>query len=570
MPIQSASDNQKVDYLWKKIVYGAAKTDISGNIDATNEPNPSPLLIRGDKIIQQAGLIANVIPGSNSSVVTVYPTTFPVECISTAAIPTPTLTWQTGQTFWIPPEFGSTYQIKVYISPSGQAANVLTKGTQVFATGSGNNDLWVFDYQAGILNFNSNNTPYNASNQPISFTGNSVYISGAVYSGAFGLPGTGNIGNLLLGNITFNGNTISSNQANGNIMIDAPGTGIVQFVGQDAIGLPAGNVITRPSSPYTGYIRFNTEISDIEYWNGTTWTTPAAGVISSDTITPDGTSNVYVLSSNSSTLGVMVSINGTLQQPYTSYTIVNNNQIQFTEIPLTTDIVEVRHIVPGTQTVSAESLTLGTTKVDLDTANVNITGNLLPSANVTYDLGSSTLRWRTGYFSNLSVDGKFTSSTVTIQGNLAVNGNITAVGNLHLSQPLSIQYGGTGGANANVALQNLLPTTTNYGYVLTTNGAGSYYWAEGTPGPAGTIDTTYETLAQNVNAYPYVINRTGSTITDVTYTVGGNTIVKEFTYNGSGQIESIAIYGTPLGSTVYTKNLTYSGTSVSSVSYSIL
>jgi hypothetical protein len=201
MPIQSASDNQKVDYLWKKIVYGAAKTDISGNIDATNEPNPSPLLIRGDKILQQSDLIANIIPGSNSSVVTVYPTTLPVECTSTAGIPTPTLTWQTGQTFWIPPEFGSTYQIKVYISPSGQAANVLTKGTQVFATGSGNNDLWVFDYQAGILNFNSNNTPYNASGSPISFTGNSVYISGAVYSGAFGLPTASNIGNVILGNI---------------------------------------------------------------------------------------------------------------------------------------------------------------------------------------------------------------------------------------------------------------------------------------------------------------------------------------------------------------------------------
>jgi len=460
---QNASDSQKVDFLWKKIVYGAAKTDISGNIDATNEPNPSPLLIRGDKILQQSDLIANIIPGSNSSVVTVYPTTLPVECTSTAGIPTPTLTWQTGRTFWIPPEFGSTYQIKVYISPSGQAGNVLTKGTQVFATGTTNNDLWVFDYQAGILNFNSNNTPY-AGGGPISFTGNSVYISGAVYSGLFGLPGTGNIGNLLLGNITFNGNTISSNQTNGNIMIDAPGTGIVQFVGQDAIGLPAGNVIARPSSPYTGYIRFNTEISDIEYWNGTTWTTPAAGVISSDTINPDGVANVFVLSSNSSTLGVMVSINGTLQQPYTSYTIVNNNQIQFTEIPLTTDTIEVRHIVPGTQTVSAESLTLGTTKVDLDTANVNITGNLLPSANVTYDLGSSSLRWRTGYFSantinigggtvglhdtlgftfttpggspqymmpnGASTSNTFTSATVTIQGNLAVDGNITAVGNV--------------------------------------------------------------------------------------------------------------------------------------------
>ena len=124
---QNASDSQKVDYLWKKIVYGAAKTDISGNIDATNEPVASPLLIRGDKIWQQADLIANVIPGSNSSVVTVYPTTFPAECTSTAGIPTPTLTWQTGRTFWVPPEFGSTYQIKVYIAPSGNAANVVAR-----------------------------------------------------------------------------------------------------------------------------------------------------------------------------------------------------------------------------------------------------------------------------------------------------------------------------------------------------------------------------------------------------------------------------------------------------------
>jgi hypothetical protein len=177
--VQNASDSQKVDYLWKKIVYGAAKTDISGNIDATNEPNPSPLQIRADKILQDSASIPGVIPGSNSSVVTVYPTTFPVECISTAAIPTPTLTWQTGRTFWVPPEFGSTYQIKVYIAPSGNAANVASKGTQVFATGSGFNDLWVFDYQAGILNFNSNNTPYSGG-APISFTGNSVYISGAV------------------------------------------------------------------------------------------------------------------------------------------------------------------------------------------------------------------------------------------------------------------------------------------------------------------------------------------------------------------------------------------------------
>jgi hypothetical protein len=556
MPIQSASDNQKVDYLWKKIVYGAAKTDISGNIDATNEPNPSPLLIRGDKILQQSDLIANIIPGSNSSVVTVYPTTLPVECISTAGIPTPTLTWQTGQTFWIPPEFGSTYQIKVYISPSGQAGNVLTKGTQVFATGSGNNDLWVFDYQSGILNFNSNNTPY-AGGAPISFTGNSVYISGAVYSGAFGLPSTANIGNVLLGNITFNGNTISSNQANGNIMIGAPGTGIVQFVGQDAIGIPAGNDSTRPSDPYIGYLRFNTDRSDIEYWNGTNWSTPAAGVISSDTINPDGVANAFVLSSNSSTLGVMVSINGTLQQPYTSYTIISNNQIQFTEIPLTTDIIEVRHIVPGTQTVSAESLTLGTTRVDLDTANVNITGNVLPSANVTYSLGSETLQWKDLWVSGntvyiggaavtvangqLSIGGNTVGSAITYS-NVNVKAYTESMGfqnysNVNLSAYLGgsfsvgtitagswnggtigVAYGGTGGTTPTEALTSLLPSGASTGYVLTTGGSGSYYWASAGGGGGATVGQTINTLRQSNTATQ---GQTVFTLTgNITYTPG--------------------------------------------------
>ena len=370
MPIQSASDNQKVDYLWKKIVYGAAKTDISGNIGATNEPNPSPLLIRGDKILQQASLIANVIPGSNSSVVTVYPTTFPVECISTAGIPTPTLTWQTGQTFWVPPEFGSTYQIKVYISPSGQAGNVLTKGTQVFATGSGNNDLWVFDYQAGILNFNSNNTPYNASNQPISFTGNSVYISGAVYSGAFGLPASTSVGN-----ITFSNTTISTSFTNANIYFSPTGTGTVQFTGNAAIGLPYGTDATRPTNPDIGFTRYNSSRSSIEYWDGSAWLSPGEAVISSQTINPDGSANTFALSSNTTTAGVLVSINGTLQQPTSAYVIVGNNQIQFTEIPLTTDTVEVRYISVGA--VSVGSLQFqNTTFVTLDAQSINIVGNI--------------------------------------------------------------------------------------------------------------------------------------------------------------------------------------------------
>ena len=314
-----------------------------------------------------------------------------------------------------------------------------------------------------------------------------------------------------IGNLSIDDRTITSN---GNIILDALGTGTVQFAGTDAVGLPSGGDAARPANPEIGYLRFNTDRDAIEYWTGNVWEVPGESYISSEIINPDGVGNTFVMTSASAADAMLVSINGTMQQPYTAYNVSGYN-ITFTEVPEATDKIEIRHIALGSG-VTVTSLVLGNISVSLDTANVNV------------------------------------------------------VGNLHLSQPLAVQYGGTGGANANVALQNLMPPTTNYGYVLTTDGAGSYYWAEGTPGPAGTFDTSYESLAQNMSAYPYTINRTGSTITDVTYTVGGNTIVKEFTYNGSGQIESIAIHGVPLGSTVYTKNLTYSGTSVSSVSYSIL
>ena len=463
MAIQNASDSQKVDYLWKKIVYGAAKTDISGNIDATNEPNPSPLQIRADKILQDSASIPGVIPSSNSSVVTVYPTTFPVECTSTAGIPTPTLTWQTGRTFWVPPEFGSTYQIKVYIAPSGNAANVASKGTQVFATGSGSNDLWVFDYQAGILNFNSNNTPYSGGS-PISFTGNSVYISGGVYAGAFGLPTAGNIGNVILGNITFSNTTISTSITGANLILSPTGAGAVKIAGTGAFGLPSGTSAQRPTTVAVGYARFNTDIDEVEFWDGTQWITPGLSIITSDVIDPDGTANTYSLTSNSTTTGVMVSINGTLQQPYTAYTIVNNNQIQFTETPLTSDIIEVRHMAQGATTIS--SLSVGDARVSLDTANVNITGNLLPSANVTYSLGSSTLQWKDLWVS---------SNTVYIGGSAlaVVNGTLTLNGNTVMPVPFSNvnvkAYAETMGyqnyGNVNVVAYTQTQSYTNYSNV---------------------------------------------------------------------------------------------------------
>ena len=451
------TDTQKVDYLWKKVGYGATKTDTTANKEGYNEAIPSPLQLRADKVMKDSASIPGTLPGANTSIVTVYTTSLPIECTNDATAST-NRTWKTNVTDWVSPEFGSTYQVKVYINLSNSAGNASSAGTQVFAAGSGNSDEWFFDYQSGVLNFIGTNLP-----NGVSFTGKSVYVSGAVYSGSFGVGGG-------TGNITFSNNTISTDLTNGNIQLDPPGSGLVQIIGTNALGIPSGTTAQRPTNVSVGYIRFNTETGSLEAYDGTMWENTTAAM-TTQVLSPNGVANTFSLLSNVvSSSDLIVAINGTLQEPETAYT-VNGTQIAFTEIPLQSDNIVIRHIASGVQSVGA--LIYGTTSVTLDLANVNVTGNLLPSSNVTYDIGSPTLRWRTGYFSantinigggtiglhdtlgftfttpggspqymmpnGASTSNTFTSSTVTIQGNLSIGGNIAvpvtkqiAVGNIIL------------------------------------------------------------------------------------------------------------------------------------------
>ena len=175
------SNDQKLDYLFKKVGFGVSKTDTNANKLAANEAIASPLLLRGDKVWQQASSIPATLPGTSTSEVTVYGSTNPVECTSDVTA-TANRTWKTGTTDWIPPEFGSTYLVSVYIHTSGDPAGAISISNKVFTTGSGNNDEWFFDYQSGVLHFIGDNLP-----NGVNFTGKSVYITGAVYSGSFGV-----------------------------------------------------------------------------------------------------------------------------------------------------------------------------------------------------------------------------------------------------------------------------------------------------------------------------------------------------------------------------------------------
>jgi len=428
------SDSQKVDYLWKKLGYSAAKTDTNANKKAPNEAIASPLLMRADKLWNQADAIPGVLPGSTASPVTVYPTSAPQECTQDLTA-TANRTWKTGVTDWISPEFGSTYQVKVYIHTASDAAGA-SGGTQVFATGSGNDDEWFFDYQAGTLHFIGTNLP-----NGVSFTGKSVYISGGRYTGEFGI-GTVSNANISGGNVTanitgnvdggfgsFDGNviatwfignidsnvgtfdtsmyaaeaTIGSNTAftnssgtiqyltiegetitstNANLVIN-PNTSnannVVKIGGVTALDIPTGNTAQRPANPDQGYIRFNSQLGTLEWYTGAAWATGSSGV-TQQSITPDGTSDTYTLDQESTEDSILVNINGTAQHPGVAYTVSGFN-ITFAEVPLTTDIIDIRFMAVAVASSGLNSVIQDTSpqlggNLELNSKDIYGTGNI--------------------------------------------------------------------------------------------------------------------------------------------------------------------------------------------------
>ena len=77
----------------------------------------------------------------------------------------------------------------------------------------------------------------------------------------------------------------------------------------------------------------------------------------------------------------------------------------------------------------------------LSTLTSGVAGNILPSANLTYDLGTPTLRWRTGYFSANTIDLGGSQIGVTAAGfTFNTSGNTTtistnsAAGNMYLDK----------------------------------------------------------------------------------------------------------------------------------------
>ena len=149
-------------------------------------------------------------------------------------------------------------------------------------------------------------------------------------------------------------------------------------------------------------------------------------------------------------------------------------------------------------------------------------GNILPSANVTYSLGSSTRQWRDLWVSNNTIYIGNTPLTVS-NGNLLVNGNlVTGSGGSGTDDVLRANVGAYQTfANSNAATQATSINTINANV-----GAYQTFANANAATQATSIATLQTQVYANVNVNTYLSSSViGSLSTSGNLTVGGNLVV---------------------------------------------
>jgi hypothetical protein len=295
------------------------------------------------------------------------------------------------------------------------------------------------------------------------------------------------------------------------------------------------------------------------------------------------TGSISTLSiTNDLTVGGNIYFNGNVTLISSNNLIVNDNIIYFANANPSNslDIGLVGHFTANTyqHTGLVRQATSGQWKLFS-----NITpepGNTIDFTNAVYDpiqTGNITSPTITDIYANLGV---VSGSLTTLTSNAAVQaGNIAALfsnaavqaGNIAVLQSnvttIFANLGATAG-NVSTIFANLGSVSGDLATLYANAALQAGNIASLTAAVNSGFTVTYETVAKNLNAYPYALNRSGTLLTSVSYTSPGGTITKAFTYSGS-LVSSIAIYGGTLGY-VYTKNLSYSGTTVTGASYSVL
>lgn len=187
------TDTDKVDFLWKRDIFGTSKTAPGAAKTGSNETIASGAPVYAGDIWAQSDTIPAPPPGSATSTVDVlyaaarvHATTDPTAPANQTWLATTTpgdLTTLRGD--FIQPIFDPDYAAQVFIGDpnTGPATRIFPDAT---------NEEWVFDYAAGVLFFPNSipaNRPAGIGSGTVSVSGNGIYIQAYRYIGVKGLSG---------------------------------------------------------------------------------------------------------------------------------------------------------------------------------------------------------------------------------------------------------------------------------------------------------------------------------------------------------------------------------------------
>ena len=271
----AASQEQKVDFLLKKIGYVSSKTGIaedstlSGTVKAPfAEPIPSPLVIPSGSVWSDSSLIPATPPGSSNGTVQVYATASAKQLTVDSTVSgnrtflaraTPGNNSTSMEGNWIDPSFGADYVIKVFKGDPNSG------GVQLSAAGAGSNDTWFFDYSSGVLNFNGTIVPSGV-------TATNIYLVGYRYIGGTGIQpasGIGTFQNINVLGIATVGTTLD---VNGTLDVDGSTTLDNVRIDGNTVDTTTGELILDSS---TNQITVNADVN-------------VAGILTAQNITVSG------------------------------------------------------------------------------------------------------------------------------------------------------------------------------------------------------------------------------------------------------------------------------------------
>lgn len=267
--------------------------------------------------------------------------------------------------------------------------------------------------------------------------------------------GTGNVtGQWNVDNLRLDGNTISSENTDGNINLDPNGTGYVQVAGTNGLVIPVGNTGQQGPS-VTGSIRFNSEINQFEGFSGTNWSS-LGGVRSVDGLTyitaessPDASDDIlhfYAATSNTTTNEVaqlddvsLRLLNDTASSNTTTGTLVVTGGVGIsgnTNIGGSVDIDGDLNVDGGDITTNATTFNLINTNATTvnafgaaTTINIGTGGEGGGLTTVGHDLkvsGDFTVG-ANAFFVDHATGDALVGRNLTVTGDLTVNGNTTTI-----------------------------------------------------------------------------------------------------------------------------------------------